>query len=116
MPGLSALRRLKPEHVAKRPFVTVGFTAFVCLIPLAATSTNAMVRRLGAARWQKLHRLIYAIAILGVVHFWWLVKKDITEPLIFGALLSMLLLARAVFSARKASASRQPAAARSQTV
>jgi sulfoxide reductase heme-binding subunit YedZ len=104
------------KDIAKRPFVTVGFTAFVCLIPLAATSTNAMVRRLGAARWQKLHRLIYAIATLGVVHFWWLVKKDITEPLIFAALLGILLLARAVFSARKASASRQPAAARSQTV
>ena len=104
------------KDIAKRPFVTVGFTAFVCLIPLAATSTNAMVRRLGAARWQKLHRLIYAIAILGVVHFWWLVKKDITEPLIFAALLGILLLARAVFSARKAAASRQPAAARSQTV
>lgn len=103
------------KDVAKRPFITVGFTAFVFLIPLAATSTNAMVRRLGARRWQALHRLVYAIAILGVLHFWWLVKKDITEPLIFGTLLGVLLAARAVFSARKVAVS-QPSAARSQTI
>jgi methionine sulfoxide reductase heme-binding subunit len=103
------------KDVAKRPFITVGFTAFVLLIPLAATSTNAMVRKLGARRWQILHRLVYAIAILGVLHFWWLVKKDITEPLIFGTLLGALLAARAVFSARKAAVS-QPSAARSQTI
>lgn len=103
------------KDVAKRPFITVGFTAFLFLIPLAATSTNAMVRRLGARRWQALHRLVYAIAILGVLHFWWLVKKDITEPLIFGTLLGVLLAARAVYAARKMAVS-QPSAARSQTI
>src|SRR3954466_12736741 len=78
------------KDVIKRPFVTVGFAAYVLLLPLAFTSTNAMVRRLGR-NWQRLHRLIYAIATLGVIHFWWLVKRDITEPLIFAAVLSVLL-------------------------
>ena len=89
------------KDIAKRPYITVGFTAFVLLLPLAATSTNAMVRRLGAARWQSLHRLVYAIAILGVVHFWWLVKKDIREPALFAIILFVLLGARAVASWRK---------------
>lgn len=79
--------------VVKRPFVTVGFTAFVLLIPLAATSSRAMMRRLGR-RWQVLHRLVYLIAVLGVVHYLWLVKKDLTSPLIYGAVLTLLLLAR----------------------
>ena len=87
--------------IVKRPFITVGFSAFVLLIPLAATSTNRMVKRLGARRWQLLHRLVYAIAVLGVVHYWWLVKKDITEPVIFAALLTILLGARLVWRARK---------------
>ncbi len=103
------------KDIGKRPFVTVGFAAFLCLIPLAATSTNAMVRRLGSKRWQALHRLIYAIAILGVVHFWWLVKKDIREPLIFGAVLAVLLGARLLFAARKAAPSAAPAP-RSQSI
>lgn len=79
------------KDVIKRPFITVGFTAFVLLIPLAATSTNAMVRRLGARRWQWLHRLVYGIAILGTIHFLWLVKKDIREPLVFIAIVACLL-------------------------
>jgi sulfoxide reductase heme-binding subunit YedZ len=91
------------KDIAKRPFITVGFSAFVLLIPLAATSTNGMVKRLGARRWQLLHRLVYAIAILGVVHYWWLVKKDITEPVIFAVLLATLLGARLVWRARKPS-------------
>ncbi|HZP94230.1 MAG TPA: protein-methionine-sulfoxide reductase heme-binding subunit MsrQ [Burkholderiales bacterium] len=98
------------KDIAKRPYVTVGFTAFVLLIPLAATSTNAMVRRLGAARWQALHRFVYLIAALGVTHFWWLVKKDIREPLAFAAVLAVLLGARAVYLLRK----RSMPAARSQ--
>ena len=89
------------KDVVKRPFITVGFTAFVLLLPLAATSTNAMVKRLGAKRWQRLHRLIYAIAICGVLHFWWLVKKDIREPLAFAALVAVLLGARLVWRARR---------------
>ncbi|MSQ58172.1 MAG: sulfoxide reductase heme-binding subunit YedZ [Betaproteobacteria bacterium] len=89
------------KDVVKRPFITVGFSAFVLLIPLAITSTNAMVRRLGWRRWQMLHRLVYVIATLGAVHFWWLVKKDIREPLVFAAILASLLLARAWFAMRK---------------
>ncbi len=89
------------KDIVKRPYITVGFSAFVLLLPLAATSTNAMVRRLGAARWQALHRAVYLIAILGVVHFWWLVKKDIREPLVFAALLGVLLGTRLVLAWRK---------------
>ncbi len=79
------------KDVAKRPFITVGFTCFVLLIPLAVTSTNGMVRRLGGQRWRALHRLVYAIGIGGVVHFWWLVKSDIREPLIYATILAFLL-------------------------
>jgi sulfoxide reductase heme-binding subunit YedZ len=81
------------KDIIKRPFITVGFTAFVLLIPLAATSTHAMMRRLGR-RWQQLHRLIYPVAMLGVIHYGWLVKKDLTEPLIYGAVLALLLVMR----------------------
>lgn len=81
------------RDIIKRPFITVGFTAFVLLIPLAATSTHAMMRRLGR-RWQQLHRLIYPIALLGVIHFLWLVKKDLTEPMFYGAVLILLLAMR----------------------
>jgi sulfoxide reductase heme-binding subunit YedZ len=97
------------KDIAKRPFITVGFTAFLLLIPLAATSTNRMVKRLGARRWQRLHRMVYIIATLGVLHFWWLVKKDIREPLLFGALLGLLLLVRIIYRMRKADASARPA-------
>ncbi len=81
------------KDVAKRPFITIGFASFIFLIPLAVTSTSAMVRRLGK-RWQKLHRMIYFIAAGGVIHYWWLVKKDIRWPLIFGVVLGVLLLYR----------------------
>ena len=82
--------------IAKRKFITVGFAAFVLLIPLAVTSTAGWIRRLGGKRWQALHRLIYVSAIAGVVHYLWLVKKDIREPLMYGAILSVLLLYRVV--------------------
>lgn len=81
------------RDIVKRPFVTVGFAALVLLVPLAATSTQAMMRRLGR-NWQRLHRLIYPIALLGVVHYLWLVKKDLTEPLIYGSVLVALLALR----------------------
>jgi len=84
------------KDIAKRPYITVGFPAFVLLIPLAVTSTNKMVQRLGGRRWKKLHKLIYVIGIAGVVHFWWLVKKDITEPVQFAIVLSVLLGFRVV--------------------
>ena len=82
------------EDVADRLYITAGFTAFVMLVPLAATSTNAMVRRLGPVRWRRLHRLVYAAAICGVLHFLWLVKADLREPLIYTAILAVLLAAR----------------------
>ncbi len=84
------------KDVYKRPFITVGFMAYLLLIPLALTSSNAMIRRLGAKRWQRLHRLVYLIAILGVVHYWWLVKKDIRQPLLYAGILAVLLGWRAV--------------------
>jgi sulfoxide reductase heme-binding subunit YedZ len=79
--------------VVKRPFITVGFAAFVLLIPLAATSTNGMIRRLGGKRWQWLHRLIYVIAPLGILHFWWMKagKNNFSEPIIFGVVVAVLL-------------------------
>lgn len=84
------------KDVAKHRYVLVGFAAFLCLIPLAATSNNAMMRRLGG-NWQKLHRLVYPIAILGVTHYWWLVKKDLTQPIVYAMVLALLLACRAVF-------------------
>jgi len=78
------------KDVLKRPYITVGFTALLLMTPLAMTSTAAMIRRLGK-RWQQLHYLVYVIAILGVVHFYWLVKADISRPVQYGAVLAVLL-------------------------
>jgi sulfoxide reductase heme-binding subunit YedZ len=78
------------EDVLERRFVWVGFAAFLCLVPLAVTSTRAMVRRLGR-RWVSLHRLVYLAAVLGVTHFLWLVKSDLREPLVYAAILALLL-------------------------
>jgi len=97
------------KDVVKRPFITVGFIAFVLLIPLAVTSTNAMVKRLGGKRWLWLHRLIYVIAPLGILHFWWMKagKNDFQEPIIFGAIVALLLAMRVYWSyAKKAQAAR----------
>jgi sulfoxide reductase heme-binding subunit YedZ len=79
--------------IVKRPYITIGFTALLLLIPLAITSTNRMMRRLGR-RWQSLHRLVYVIAVLGVWHFYWQVKRDVREPLIYAGLLAILLAYR----------------------
>jgi sulfoxide reductase heme-binding subunit YedZ len=79
------------KDVAKRPFITVGFAAFVLLIPLAITSTAAWIRRLGGKRWQALHRAVYASAVLGVIHYYWLVKSDVRKPLFYGSLVAILL-------------------------
>lgn len=78
------------KDVVKRPFVTIGFAAYLLFLPLAFTSTNAMVRRLGR-NWQRLHRLVYLLAVFGVIHFWWLVKRDLTEPIIYAVVLAGLL-------------------------
>jgi sulfoxide reductase heme-binding subunit YedZ len=82
------------KDVAKRPFITVGFTAFVLLIPLAITSTAGWIRRLGGHRWQMLHRAIYISAICGVIHYYWLVKSAVLRPLTYGAIVAVLLLWR----------------------
>jgi sulfoxide reductase heme-binding subunit YedZ len=84
------------KDISKRKFITVGFAAFVLLIPLAITSTNKMVKRLGFARWKRLHRLVYLAAVLGVIHFLWRVKADTRQPFIFGAVLLVLLALRLV--------------------
>jgi methionine sulfoxide reductase heme-binding subunit len=77
--------------IAMRPFITVGFTAFVLMIPLALTSTTGWIRRLGGKRWALLHRLVYVTATAGVVHYWWLVKADIRRPQIYAAVVTLLL-------------------------
>lgn len=79
------------KDIYKRPFITAGMTAWTLMFPLALTSTAASIRWLGGKRWLKLHRLIYASAIAGVVHFWWLVKRDLTRPEIMAAILTLLL-------------------------
>jgi sulfoxide reductase heme-binding subunit YedZ len=93
------------EDIAKRPFILVGFLAWLLLIPLAVTSTKGMVQRLGFARWKALHRVIYLVAGLALVHFYWRVKKDATEPLVYAAVIAALLLVRA-FAALRARAAR----------
>jgi sulfoxide reductase heme-binding subunit YedZ len=97
--------------VVKRPYVTAGFTAFLLLVPLAVTSTRRAMRRLGR-RWQTLHRLVYVAAILGCVHFWWQVKADIREPLVYAGILTVLLGWRLHRSRRRRTAGSASAAAR----
>jgi len=82
------------REIVKRPFILVGFAAFVLLVPLAVTSTRGWVLRLGGARWSALHKAVYPIAILGIVHYWWLVKRDITWPVVFALVLAVLLAYR----------------------
>jgi sulfoxide reductase heme-binding subunit YedZ len=96
------------EDIAKRPFITIGFAAFLVLLALATTSTDSMRRRLGR-RWQSLHNAVYVAAILGVWHYWWQVKQDIAEPLVYAIILTVLLgyrlarrLSRSVFAANPA--------------
>ena len=86
------------RDVAKRRFITAGFTGFVLLIPLAITSTTGWIRRLGGKRWQKLHRLIYITAIAGCVHYYWLVKSDVRKPLMYAAMVAVLLGYRLIAS------------------
>ncbi len=88
------------QDILKRPYVTAGFTAFVLMVPLAITSTSGMIRRLGK-RWQQLHRLVYVAAIAGVVHFYWLVKADITRPAEYGSVLFLLLAYRLAVKLRQ---------------
>ena len=88
------------KDILKRPYITVGFSAFVLLIPLAITSTNSMMKRLGR-RWKSLHQLVYVIAVLAILHFLWLVKADNLEPLIYAFVLILLFAARIWLQRRK---------------
>jgi methionine sulfoxide reductase heme-binding subunit len=82
------------EDIVKRPYITMGFSAFVLMIPLAVTSTKGWIRRLGGRRWNLLHKLVYVSAVLGVIHYWWKVKLDVTDPMIYAAIVAVLLGAR----------------------
>ena len=84
------------KDIVKRPFITVGFLSFVLLILLAVTSTNAMMKRLGR-NWSRLHKAVYAIGVLGVLHFWWMVKADIREPALYAGILAVLLGLRLIW-------------------
>jgi len=92
------------EDIVKRPYITVGFTAFVLMIPLAMTSTKGWIRRLGGKRWNALHKLVYASAVLGVLHYWWKVKLDVTNPMFYAAIVGVLLGVRGwkAFAKRRA--------------
>lgn len=86
------------KDISKRPYITVGFSALVLMTPLALTSTDGMLKRLGGKRWRQLHRLVYLITAAGVAHFWWLVKKDISQPVTFAILLTLSLAIRAFYA------------------
>jgi len=117
--ALSTVRNLGhsvAEDIYKRPFITVGFTGWVSMLPLALTSTSGMIRRLGGKRWNALHRLVYLTALAGVVHYWWLVKADISRPRIYAAVVAALLGFRAWRAIRNRAAPAAPRAPRAQSV
>jgi len=97
------------QDVAKRPYITAGLTGFLLMVPLAVTSTAGWIRRLGGRRWQRLHRLVYATAIAGVIHYYWLVKSDIRLPALYGGLVGLLLAVRAAGWLAKRAARPAPA-------
>jgi sulfoxide reductase heme-binding subunit YedZ len=101
------------KDIVKRPFITIGFAAFVLMIPLALTSTAWSIRRLGGKNWRRLHRLIYLTAILGVIHYIWLVKADRRKPIEYGIVLAILLAYRAILWAREKSSAVRPGPGRS---
>ncbi len=88
------LARSVAADIAKRPFITVGFAAWLTMLPLAITSTAGWIRRLGGRAWNRLHRLVYATGVIAVLHYWWLVKADVHRPLTYGAVVLVLLAAR----------------------
>ncbi len=102
------------EDIVKRPFIMIGFTAFVLMVPLAITSTAGWIRRLGGRRWNRLHQLVYVTGGCAVIHYYWLVKADVRRPLAYGAVVGGLLAFRVVVRARKAmqASARATAAAR----
>jgi sulfoxide reductase heme-binding subunit YedZ len=88
------LARAVWDDISKRPFIAVGFTAWATMTPLAVTSTAGMIRRLGGRRWNRLHTVVYATAVLGVVHYWWRVRADIREPLAYAGVVAVLFAFR----------------------
>jgi sulfoxide reductase heme-binding subunit YedZ len=98
------------EDIVLRPYITVGFTALVLMIPLAITSTQGWIRRLGGKGWNLLHKLVYVSAILGVLHYWWKVKLDVTNPMIYAAIVGLLLGWRMAKAVTKKNESRRSAA------
>jgi sulfoxide reductase heme-binding subunit YedZ len=97
------------KDVGRRPFITAGFAAFACLVPLALTSTAGWIRRLGGQRWQRLHSLVYIGAVAAVAHYYWLVKSDIRQPMLYATLVALLLAWRVVSRAiRNAAMQRAP--------
>ena len=99
------------DDVVKRPWITVGVTALALLVPLAATSTTGMIKRLGGVTWRRLHRLVYAAAVLGVLHYIWLAKKVLIEPWVYAAVLAALLGIRGWDAGRRLLRRRRPAIA-----
>jgi sulfoxide reductase heme-binding subunit YedZ len=100
------------KDILKRPYITVGFTGYMLMVPLAITSTWGWVRRLGGKRWQRLHRLVYFSALAGVIHYYWLVKSDVRLPLMYGAILTVLMAYRVRMWLRKGTIRKpEPAAA-----
>jgi sulfoxide reductase heme-binding subunit YedZ len=102
------------EDVVKRPYITMGFIGFVLMIPLALTSTKGWIRRLGGQRWNLLHKAVYITAVAAVIHYWWKVKLDVTNPMIYAAIVAVLLSARAYrwYSRRQAAVPVQTARVR----
>jgi sulfoxide reductase heme-binding subunit YedZ len=95
------------EDIVLRPYITVGFTALVLMVPLAITSTKGWIRRLGGQRWNLLHKLVYLSAVLGVLHYWWKVKLDVSNPMIYAAIVGVLLGWRLVKAIAKRNESRR---------
>jgi sulfoxide reductase heme-binding subunit YedZ len=104
--------RTMADDIVKRPWITVGVAALLLLVPLAATSTTGMIKRLGGVAWRRLHRLVYVAAVLGVLHYIWLAKKVLVQPWVYAAVLAMLLGIRGWDATRKLLKRRRPALAR----
>ena len=98
---VTSLLRSVAADVYKRPFITIGFVALMSMLPLAVTSTAGWIRRMGGKRWQALHRVVYATAVLAVAHYWWLVKLDISRPLAYAIVVGVLLAARIRWSSAR---------------
>jgi len=103
------------RDIAKRRFITAGMVGFAILVPLAATSTAGMIRRLGGRAWKRLHRLAYLAAVAGVVHYWWLVKADVSRPRTYAIVFAMVLAARLYVAWRPAGRPTAPPGSRAST-